>query len=471
MRDFFQRQDDARRISGQLAAVLAGAMVGTVACTALMLAALATILALVQVTATTSFEVDAHYWVEVFINRLLGAGVLVGGIVGGVAIYRTLQSLDAGGVEIARQMGGAMVPTIEPDPEYRQLINIVEELSIVTGVTSPKICVLNEETSINAFAVGVEPKDTVVGVTRGALEQLDRGQLQGMLAHEFSHIVNRDVCINSQTLGVLQGIESVAWASSYFRRMGVSSGVQGSMLATVIGWALWPVGQIGVFFGAMAKMALNRQRELLADAAAVQFTRDPESLSSTLKLIAGQRLVGMASPTARMANHLFFTQGLPLEGSLFDSHPPLEMRIRRLDPEWDGVITGELPAEVAALLHSDQELADSAASCPATEPEMSPSASVLPAVDTATSASLMPAASANALAESCCAPVAIEPEGAVDEDGIRQEDKEAFLDALAAIRTRPNGLSYDPNVTHWPTLAATLAAVIVAATVFTWLTS
>ena len=246
--------------------------------------------------------------------------------------------------------------TIGHDPQYQQLINVVEELSIATGTTAPKIFVLEDETGINAFAAGIEPRDTVVGVTRGALEHLNRSQLQGVLAHEFSHIVNRDVRINVQTLGALQGIEAIASAARYLLRMGVSSGVNGSMLATAFGCVLWPVGQIGVLFGSLARMALNRQREFLADAAAVQFTRYPEGLSSALKLIAGHARQGqMESGAAQTASHLFFAEGTSSLGCLLSSHPPIEMRIRRLDPEWDGVLPIVLPIQATPVDPPDND--------------------------------------------------------------------------------------------------------------------
>ena len=160
-----------------------------------------------------------------------------------------------------------------------------------------------------------------------------------MLAHEFSHIVNRDVRINVQTLGALQGIQAIASASTYLLRMGVAYSINGSTVATAFGYALWPVGQIGVLFGSLAKMALNRQREYLADAAAVQFTRHPEGLSSALKLIAAHAYQGkMESHVAQTASHLFFAEGTSPLGCLLSSHPPIEERIRLLDPEWDGVL-------------------------------------------------------------------------------------------------------------------------------------
>ena len=275
MRDFFQRQDTARRLSGRLAVVLVGTALGTVLATAAVLAGLATLLALLQFVATTRFEVSTEYWVAAFTSRFVLATVLAGVLLIGGIVQRTRRAIECGGTELAQQLGGTRVLTIGCDPQYKPLINIVDELAIVTGAPDAKIFVLEDEDGINAFAAGLAPRDTVVGVTRGALDYLDRSQLQAVLAHEFSHIVNRDVRINVQTLGALQGIEAVASIARHFRRMGISSGINGSMLATAFSIVLWPVGQIGVLFGSLARMALNRQREFLADAAAVQYTRNP----------------------------------------------------------------------------------------------------------------------------------------------------------------------------------------------------
>ena len=463
MRDFFERQDTARRLSGQLAAILAGAVCGTVLATALVLAVLTTILAFIQVVATTSFKVDPDYWLEVFANRFYAATVVVGVIVIGVAVRKTLLALESGGVELARQLGAHRVLPITNDPQYQQLLNVVDELSIATGMPAPKVYVLEHEPGVNAFAAGIESRDTVVGVTRGALEHLNRGELQGVLAHEFSHIVNLDGRINVQTLGVLQGMEVVAAGARFLLGMGVGSGVFGSMMATVFGYVLWPVGQIGVLFGSLARMALNRQREFLADAAAVQYTRDPEALSSALKLIAGHAYQGqLVSSAAQSACHLFFAEGTSALRAALSSHPPLEERIRRLDPEWDGVFPIALPVAVAAVLdNQDQPPPGEVTSAIGTTPVAAATYEQPPA---------SPPKPGTAIQSSVPCPGSRQDGGAAD--GIVSEaDKQAFLKTLAAVRAGRSQPVYSPQVTHWPTLVATFAAVIVASAAFTWLTS
>ena len=466
MRDFFERQDVARRLSGRLAAILLGSLLGTVVATAVVFAGLITLLAMIHVTVTTNLEIGADYWSRAFVNRFAVALVVTGIIVFGTAILRTLRNLEAGGTELAKQLGGQRVMAPAHDACNQQLLNIVDELAIASGTAAPKVFVLHDETSINAFAAGIDPKDTVVGVTRGALECLDRSQLQGVLAHEFSHIVNRDVSINMLTLGALQGVETVASAARKLLDMGVNSGVQGSMLATTFGTVLWPVGQIGVLFSALAKMALNRQREYLADASAVQFTRNPEGLSSALQLIAGQQTHGgLRSSAAQAASHLFFTEGtLPLS-DLLSSHPPLTARIRRLDPEWDGVIPTALPDHVASLIQQPEVCApepeittDSAGPCIESRDEMGQTVA-------------LHGQSPNAKTVLSDDSVSADNAPATTEDIVSDADKQALLETLAAVRANRVDRKYDAQITHWPTLAATAAAVICLSYAFSWLTT
>ncbi len=461
MRDFFERQDVARRLSARFALLLVGAVLGTVVVTAVVLAGLATLLAILQVVLTTSIEINREYWIDTFLTRFWLATGLVGSVVIGVAVLRTVQALGAGGVEVARQLGATRVLSVGDNPQYQQLMNVVEELTIASGVPKPKIFVLEDEDAINAFAAGIDPTDTVVGVTRGALERLNRSQLQGVLAHEFSHIVNQDVRINVQTLGAMQGIETIDSVARFFLRMGVPTRVNGSLLATVFGYALWLVGQIGVLFAAIVRMALTRQREFLADAAAVQYTRYPEGLCSALKLIAATvRQDKLQSMAAQPASHFFFVGGVSALDKLLASHPPLEVRIRRLDPEWDGALPTILPKDVAAAM--DQPLQ-----------------SIVDRRETV----MLPVP--NSIATECESPEQAQRNDAPptrlegtaheghsgDAAGISEADKQAFLATLAKVRAASAHQEYNPNVTHWPTLAATAAALVGALILYSWLTS
>jgi Zn-dependent protease with chaperone function len=202
---------------------------------------------------------------------------------------------------------------------------------------------LEDEPAINAFSAGYSTKDAVIGVTRGAVERLERHQLQGVVAHEFSHIVNGDIRLNIRLLGILTGIQAISFVAQYLIRLGTSpsSGAGrttggryplGVILALIFGVVLWPIGQIGTLFALLITSAVNRQREFLADASAVQFTRDPYGLCEALTILledqVGSRLNGAA---AKVASHMFFASGGSWQ-RLFESHPPLEERICRLDP-------------------------------------------------------------------------------------------------------------------------------------------
>ena len=501
MRDFFQHQDAARRRSQRLAAILAAAILSTIVATATVLAALTMVLALLHVTVMTNIRMSPAYWYGRFAGLFCVLATLVAVIVISVAVYRTLQALESGGIEVARQLGGTRVLTFGRDPEYQRLINVVEELSIAASTTVPKIFVLDGEMGINAFAAGIGPRDTVVGVTRGALEHLNRSQLQGVLAHEFSHIVNGDVRINVQALGALQGIEAIASAARYLLRIGVSSSGGGSMLATAFGCVLWPVGQIGVLFGSLARMALNRQREFLADAAAVQYTRDPQGLASALKLIAAHAVQGrMASSAAQSASHSFFAEGIPALGRLLASHPPIESRIQRIDPAWDGTLPASLPAQCApgiVRMESDPRCDDvecdelraavsnTGAAMTAESQIIAPwspdfaqdcsdvsgmGAGGLAEVGAVALADEKVAQAVGTIASPSCETPAME-RGPSRLGDISEADKLAYLESIARANADPNRRSYDPQVTHWPTLAAAAAALFVAWMLFSWITS
>ena len=222
-------------------------------------------------------------------------------------------------------------------------MNVVEEMAIASGTPTPPVYLLEQERGINAFAAGFTPSDAVIGVTRGCAEQLDRDQLQGVIAHEFSHILNGDMRLNIRLMGVLYGILVIGLIgtfllrSSFFAGAGRRRSRDNSALAiAAIGAAVMAVGFIGSFFANLIQASVSRQREFLADASAVQFTRNPRGIAGALekiaKLATGSRV---AHPNASEASHLFFSQALAggLQ-SLFATHPPLAERIRRLDPSW-----------------------------------------------------------------------------------------------------------------------------------------
>jgi hypothetical protein len=195
---------------------------------------------------------------------------------------------------------------------------------------------------INAFAAGFAPTDAVVGLTDGALARLGRDELQGVIGHEFSHILNGDMRLNLRLIAVLHGIQFLAQAGRLLLDSERGSGSRDKSAGAVLGLglALMLLGSAGVFFGRLIKAGVSREREFLADASAVQFTRNPLGLADALRRIAAlSEHGGVASPRAEEASHLFFAQAIAVRvNSLFATHPPLETRIRRLDPAWDGRI-------------------------------------------------------------------------------------------------------------------------------------
>ena len=325
--DFFAQQDEARRRTSLLLFFYASAVVLIVAA-----------IYFVVVIALNFWEDEAT---PVLWDPLLLAAVAVITlvIIGGGTAYK-VAVLRRGGGAIARMLGGRLVAPDTPDPAERQLLNVVEEMAIASGTAVPEVYVLDEEQGINAFAAGFAINDAVVAVTRGALDTLTRDELQGVMAHEFSHILNGDMRLNLKLTGILHGILVIALVgytlmrsiqfSGSSRRS--SKGGGGVIAIFLLGVSLWIIGYIGVFFANLIKSAVSRQREFLADAAAVQFTRYPAGIGGALKKI-GDRSLGsrLANTHASEAGHFFFANGLRAGMvGLLATHPPLQTRIKRI---------------------------------------------------------------------------------------------------------------------------------------------
>ena len=260
-------------------------------------------------------------------------------VVGLGSLYKIAQ-LRAGGPAIALGLGGRRVDPDSTKLEERRLLNVVEEMAIASGVPAPEVYVLDREPGINAFAAGNTTSDAVIGVTQGTLHLLRRDELQGVIAHEFSHILNGDSRINLRAIGLLHGIFLLALIGRFLIRGSAHSGKKEGGGVAVIGIGLLAIGSIGVFFGRMIQSSISRQRELLADASAVQFTRDAGGLAGALKKIGGAPSGShLQTPKADGASHIFFSDAirrLRLFAGLFRTHPPLGDRIRKLEPNWDG---------------------------------------------------------------------------------------------------------------------------------------
>jgi len=313
--NFFERQAASRRASLRLL-LLFGLAVAGIVVAANLLAALA-FGATAGVLAFTTLATLA----------IIGLG----------SLYR-IASLRGGGETVALQLGGVPVAEDTTDFNLRRLRNVVEEIAIASGVPVPKIYVLEHEAAINAFAAGYSPSDAVVAVTRGSLDRLNRDELQGVVAHEFSHILNGDMRLNVRLIGVLFGILMLALIGRRILEHGggrVRGRGAGSIVLIAV--AAMVVGYIGLFFARMIKAGVSRQRESLADASAVQFTRQTTGLAGALKKIgglqAGSRLEGRGD--AEEVSHMLFGDGIGLSG-LFATHPPLLKRIQALEPGFRG---------------------------------------------------------------------------------------------------------------------------------------
>jgi Zn-dependent protease with chaperone function len=350
--DFFAHQERARRRTKLLVFYFACAVFLITAGVYLGLAAV--------------IETRGRNWVEVEVDdgwrgRLWQPMLLLYstfGTLGVIAFGAVVKMVElrAGGSVVAESVGGRLVPPNTPDPEQRRLLNVVEEMAIASGVPVPQAYLLSEEPGINAFAAGYTPGDCVVGVTRGCLRHLSRDELQGVIAHEFSHILNGDMRLNLRLIGLLNGILSLAMIGRLLLRSGGgssrnSSRDSGGGVLVFLGLVLYLLGSIGVFFGSLIKAAVSRQREFLADAAAVQFTRNPDGLAGALKKIGG---LGQGSvlghPNADVASHMYFASGIGTNWfNAFATHPPLVERIRVLDPQFDGKFPRPGPAAGPSL--------------------------------------------------------------------------------------------------------------------------
>ena len=340
--DFFEHQDVARRKSGRLVFLFGLAVVLIIA---LVYVAIATILVF-------AFGEDldvgglhsASIWQPKLLLMVAGATVAV---VAAGSLYKTGQ-LRSGGHVVAESLGGRLMDPSSRDRLERKILNVVEEMAIASGTPVPPAYLLESEAGINAFAAGYSSHDAVIGVTRGCAELLDRDELQGVIAHEFSHVINGDMRINIRLIGVIHGILVIGLLGNTLLRSAFYGGAtrtrrrnSNSTLPVVIGigLALTLIGYLGRFFGQLIKAAVSRQREFLADAAAVQFTRYPGGIAGALKKIGGHSFrAKIHSPRAEEASHLFFGEATEHWLGLFmATHPSLPLRIQRIEPGWDGV--------------------------------------------------------------------------------------------------------------------------------------
>ncbi len=352
--DFFELQDNARRNTGRLILLFVLAVIAI--CVALYALAVVAFGYQGQNPRTGDPKFALLWWNPLLLAQV-SAGTLL--VVGGGTLFKLAQ-LRAGGSYVAESLGGRLLHANSSDPVERKLLNVVEEMAIASGTATPPVYLLDEESGINAFAAGFTIDDAVVGVTRGCVEQLPRDELQGVIAHEFSHILNGDMRLNLRLMGVLHGILLLGIIGYFLLRSSIFAGGRrsgrdnsGAALAA-LGGGLVLIGFVGTLFGNLIKASVSRQREFLADASSVQFTRNPGGIAGALKRI-GRATEGSAvqSPAAPEASHMFFGRATRGIQGLFSTHPPLAQRIARLDPSWSGDLAGEAPAASAPGTESE----------------------------------------------------------------------------------------------------------------------
>ncbi len=326
---FFQRQAHARRNTSLLVFLFL---------TAVALITLAVCLVGYLVTRSESSGLAFHNWL-LSSHGLLTAATVVGLIVLG-SLLRWVD-LAGGGSRVAKMVGARPIDPDTRDADERKLRNIVEEMSIASGVPVPELYVMDQETGINAFVAGYTPGEAVMVVTHGAVTQLTRDELQGVVAHEFSHILNGDMRLNVRLIALLAGILMIGQIggfllrASFYRghRVGRSRDGRAQAAMGIIGVALFVIGYVGVFFGRLIQAAVSRQREMLADASSVQFTRNPEGIAGALFKIGLKGGYLDTTSHASDMNHMCFGESARMKfTSLLASHPPVEERINAIQP-------------------------------------------------------------------------------------------------------------------------------------------
>lgn len=343
--NFFQHQDVARRKTGLLVLLLTLAVFSLIAVTIFTLGVFLYFLQshTTSVSAANAYNTPLPQHLLYFVQSDMAAWVALAVVlVVSMGMVVKYIQLSGGGRKVAESLGGQVLNYDDVTTNERKLLNIVEEMAIASGNPVPPVYVLDDD-SINAFAAGLSRRDCVIGITHGCINLLNRDELQGVIAHEFSHIHNGDMRLNMRLVAILHGILLIGLigyillrgsaGARFSRSNSKNSGVQ-------IGLALGlvAIGYGGTFFGNMIKAAVSRQREFLADASAVQYTRNPEGIGNALKKIGGFSAGSiLSSGAASQFSHMYFGQGVKASMTgLLATHPPLHERIRRVEPNWNG---------------------------------------------------------------------------------------------------------------------------------------
>ncbi len=344
--DFFQHQDQARKQTRYLLLLFSLAIISLIVITSLFIAVILYFSDSYTGYVSSQMINDGTplLWQLLSTKLVASVAAVVLIVVAMGSLFKWVQ-LSAGGSRVALSLGGRRVLPNTAEPDERQLLNVVEEMAIASGTPVPPVYLL-DQAGINAFAAGNSVQDAVIGVTRGCMTSLSRDELQGVIAHEFSHILHGDMGINMRLIGVLHGILAIGLIGSMLMRSGVYSSYgyrrrnndrdSGGIL--LVGLGLVVIGYCGTFFGNLIKAAVSRQREFLADAAAVQFTRNADGISGALQKIGGfSQGAQIQHSQVEQFSHMYFGNALSNSfGGLLSTHPPLETRIKRITPNWNG---------------------------------------------------------------------------------------------------------------------------------------
>lgn len=360
MVDFFSQQDQARRNTSLLVALFLLAVAALIGITNLLV--MLTLWGLSSPfdgsVATLVYQGPRSLMAQFDWTRFGQISLAVSAVVF-CAIGYKWQQLAGGGKAVAEALGGQRILPNTDNGEQQQALNVVEEMAIASGMPVPAVYLLSHEFGINAFAAGSTPADAVIGLTQGCIERFNRPQLQGVVAHEFSHILNGDMRLNLRLIAILNGIVFIGSLGRLLlrfgprgrRRSGKNSSAYLGLLGLGLGLIL--IGWLGTLFGNLIKASVSRQREFLADASAIQFTRNPQGIADAFKVIGGHQYGSeLLNPASAEVRHLFFGQSFKglnafksLNG-LFATHPPLLDRILRIEPNWDGSYIYPKPSEV-----------------------------------------------------------------------------------------------------------------------------
>ncbi|RUO36800.1 hypothetical protein CWE13_08095 [Aliidiomarina shirensis] len=352
--NFFEHQAIARRNTRLLVILFGVAVISLLLLTGLLVAAFTGGMSAMDEESAGGGEFLFHWDIIVAVMGMTLSAI-------SLAVLFKWYMLKGGGKVVAESLGGRRLSPDSNDATERKVLNVVEEMAIAANMPVPPVYLMEQEQGINAFAAGYSPRDAVIGVTRGCVENLTRDQLQGVIAHEIAHILNGDMRMNIRIIAILNGILFISHAGYLLLRTGMYSRRNEKNPLPFIGIGLLVIGALGVFFGNIIKAAVSRQREYLADASAVQFTRNPDGIGGALEQIGALSAnkghgSKVESKNADEASHLFFGQAISKAVSLFATHPPLATRIKRVRPDWDGKFRSNPKEQLAEELANEAKL-------------------------------------------------------------------------------------------------------------------